>query len=237
MKFLKRINAISIDIETMNLDADEISLESKFLKGHPNTKDADKIKAQIQKKKEDLKIKGAVKDSCKISCIGLHMHGQAPVVIHTIGEQYNLLEDYGIESYFVASEQEMLEEFRAIMDNICDDETEIVVAGKYFDIPKLRLAAVRNGVKSPKSIIPMAGNRIYDVLYVGGKYFLVGNKRHNDLGLDELCERLGVETGGKVICGSEVPRMIEDGECKEVVIYNALDAVKNTECYRKMTCQ
>lgn len=237
MEMFKRINAISIDIETMNLKDKEIELESQFLKAHPNTKDPDKIKAQLAAKKEGLKVKGALQDSSEIACIGLHMHGQPPVVIHTIGKQYSLLEEYGIESYHVETEKQMMQEFQSLMNNVCDDDTELVIAGKYFDAPKLRLAAVRNQVKLPCALIPMAPNRIYDILYMGGKYFLVGNKRQHDLGLDELCKRLGVDTGGKVISGSEVPGMIENGEEKEVVVYCALDTVKNTECYRIMKCE
>lgn len=237
MELFKRINAVSIDIETMNLDANEIELESRFLKAHPSTKDPDKIKAQIKAKKEQLKTKGALKDSAQIACIGLHMHGQPPVVIHSVGSKYDLVDEFGIETSFVNSEKEMMHEFTAIMNSICDNETEIVVAGKYFDIPKIRLAAVRNGVALPGFLLPLTSNPIYDVLYIGGKYFLVGNKRQHDIGLDELCKRLGIDTGGKVIAGAEVPGMIERGEYKEVIIYCAMDAVKNTECYRKMTCQ
>lgn len=237
MELFKRINAVSIDIETMSLTDEQLEFESMFLKGHPSTKDEEKIKSQIEIKREELSIKGALKDSSSIACIALHMNGQPPVVIHSIGNNFNLVDEFGIETSFVSSEKEMIEEFSAIMNSICDSETEIVVAGKYFDIPKIRLAAVRNGVAIPDSLLPLASNPIYDILYIGGKYFLTGNKRHHDLGLDELCERLGVGTGGKTIKGIEIPGMIERDECKEVVIYNALDAVKNTECYRKMTCQ
>lgn len=224
---------VSIDIETGNLSPDQVEFETQFLKHHPSTKDPDKQAAQVEKKASFLLDRGALTNSAPILSVALNWGG-TPAVLHNFPYDGKLSE-YGLLAYKFNSESDMLEGFREFMDNICSEETVIVVAGEHFDLPKLRLAMARNRIKIPESISPGSPNKIYDVLYVGGKYFLLGNKRHHDLGLDELCLRLGVKTGGKVISGSEVPNMADAGQYEEILVYNGLDAIKNTECWKVMT--
>lgn len=233
--FLKKYPFFSIDIETRNLSAKAIEFEKQFLKPHPSTKDEDKKMKQLEEKARKLKEKGAVTDSCEIASIGIHVQGEMPIVIHTFDFHEDLKADYGMEHYPCVGEKEMLRIFYELMSSACDETTELVVAGRDFDFPKIRTRNVVNGVPIPEPLVPGAQNPNYDVLFMGAKYFLV-NKRFS-VSLDELSQRLGVDTGEKAISGAEVPGMIERGEFKEVIIYNGLDAVKNTECYMKMTCR
>ncbi len=234
--FFKKVPFISIDIETKNLTEKEIEFESQFLKPHPSTKDPKKIKAQLEEKKANLHSKGALTNTCEIASIAIHSIGASPVVIHTMDYQKEL-EEYNIVSIPEKTEAEMLNSFAQIFNDDCDEETVIVVAGKYFDLPKIRYACLKNRVPMAEAVKPGAPNQIYDVLFMGGKYFMVGGGSSYSLSLDELCGRLGLDSGMKVISGKEVPGMIERGEFEEVIVYNALDAVKNSEAYLLMTGQ
>lgn len=234
--FFKKVPFISIDIETKNLTKKEIEFESQFLKAHPSTKDPEKIAAQIATKTKALSTKGALTNTCEIASIAIHSAGTGPLVIHATGFDGDL-DDYNVKAFSFLTEAEMLAEFTEIFNVSCDEETVIVVAGKYFDLPKIRYACLKNRVPMAEAVKPGAPNQIYDVLFMGGKYFMVGGGSSYSLSLDELSERLGLNSGGKVISGKEVPGMIERGEFEEVIVYNALDAVKNSEAYLLMTGQ
>jgi hypothetical protein len=228
----KMMSHISIDIETKNLTNEQVDFESKFLKAHPSTKDEAKKQAQIETKKRELSTRGALTNSCEIASIAIHSDRGRAVVFHTLDEVD--LTDYNMNGCKYDTEREMLSAFSSLLDECCDDETEIVVAnGKGFDFPKIRLACVRNRVQLPEVLMPGAVNKIYDVTYIACKYFFVGNQMF--MSLDELCTRLGVRTGEKAVSGAEVPAMIERGEHTEVLVYNGLDAIKTTECYLLMT--
>jgi len=229
----KIYRTFSIDIETMDLDERDIEFEAKFLKAHPNTKDPEKIEKQLEEKAKKLETKGALTDTCKIASIGIHVPGELPIVLHTFKFEEDLTATYSIDNMACSSEKDMLLTFYQIMSISCDEETEIIVAGRDFDLPKIRLACVRNRVQIPPAIFPGAGNRVYDVLFHGAKYFLAGSRF--SVSLDELSQRLGVDTGDKAISGAEVPKMIREEEFEQVIIYNGLDAYKNTECYNMMT--
>jgi len=227
---LKKKTFISIDIETKNLSEDDLEMEQGLVKAATNIKDPAKIKANVEKKRTALVSRGALTNSCEIGSIGIHANGETPLVLHTFDFSSDI---EGIEHEYFSSEQEMLKGFNMFMDDVCTDETVLVVAGRDFDFPKLRLRSVMNNVPMANAMRPGAENTIYDVLFMATKYFMIGNKF--SISLDELCLRLGINSGGKAISGKEVPGMIERGEFEEVILYNAMDAVKNSECYIKMT--
>ena len=231
--FQRAFPYLSIDIETRNLTADEVEFEGQFVKAHPGTKDKEKIEAQIEKKKQNLLEKGALTNTCEIASIAIHVPGEMPIVIHTFDFNEDLTEEFFIDHMPCTNEKEMMNTFFEIVSSACDDETELVVANRDFDFPKLRMKALVNRVPIPQPFMPGAHNRIYDVLFMASKYFMIGGQYN--ISLDELCKRLGVGTGEKAIPGSEVPGMVERGEYKEVIVYNGLDALKNSECYELMT--
>lgn len=231
--FYKVYPYLSIDIETRNLTEEQIEFEAQFLKASANTKDPVKIEKQIADKKEKLKTHGALTDSCNIASIGIHVPGEVPIVIHTFDYEEDLSEEFHVEHLPCKDEKEMMHTFYELVSSACDEETVLVVANRDFDFPRLRLKCIQNRVPIPGPLVPGAGNQTYDVTFMATRYFMKGKKF--SVSLDELCQRLGVATGEKAISGAEVPGMVDRGEFKEVIIYNGLDAVKNSECYEMMT--
>lgn len=229
----KKYDFVSIDIETMNLTEDQILFESGFLSGRKGTKDPEKIKQQIENKINGLKEKGAVKNSSNIASIGIHTDNSRPVVIH----QFPFTDDLdSVDHVPCCNEREMLLSLTNLLNSCCDDETEIVVAGKKFDLPKIMLASIRNRVNYPECFTP-GRNKIYDLLYFGGKYFMVDNQAQYTVSVGELLKRFGFDREGKIVGGSEIPTMIENEQYKEVIIYNGLDVIDNTLLYKAMTNQ
>lgn len=226
---------IAIDIETRNLTNEQIEIATQFVKHHPSTKDEAKKAAQIEAKKAALVEKGALNDASEIACIGMwDSSEQSPVVLHTFGYNKQI---QGIAHSSYSTEKEMLSAFCEMMNDFCDEKTEVVVANAGFDLPRLRYAsAIRNSTAYPDIIRPRGINPIFDVLHMAGKYFLVGNGAEFSLSLDDLARHLGI-ISGKVVSGKEVPNMIDAGKFEEVITYNAIDAVVTGKAYLSMTCQ
>lgn len=230
---LKRYPFIALDIETRNLTAAQADFAAQFLKHHPSTKDEVKRAAQIEAKKAALSERGALNDASEIACIGLWSASEpAPIVLHTFPFDHEI---DSIAHAQYATEKAMLEAFAEMMNDACDEGTEVVVANAGFDLPRLRYAAaIRNRVAIPEIIKPRSVNPIYDVLHMAGKYFLVGNGAEFGLSLDDLAKHCRIVTG-KVVSGAEVPGMIEREEYEEVITYNAVDALVTGKAYQILT--
>lgn len=231
IEMFKKSLWVSIDIETRSLNEEQIEFEAQFLKAHPNTKDPAKIKDQIEKKKENLLTKGACTNSAEIACIGVHTPDEAPIVLHTFDFSREL---YTVDHVSYKTTSEMLEAFSALLDELCDQETVLVVAGKKFDLPKIRLEMAKLDLKMPETLLPWSNNPVFDVLFYGGKYFMVEGDAQHNVGVDELLKRFGIRKKGKQVTGAEIPGMIERGEYEEVILYNADDALSNSLLYQKM---
>lgn len=227
----KRAEFVSIDIETKNLTLDQIEFEGGLLKPNPSTKDEEKKKQQIEVKKARLVEKGACTNSAEIACVGICFQDKEPFVIHTFPGQYKI---DGVIDERCSSTRSMLEYVTSILNAVCDIDTTIIVAGSGFDLPKLRLACVTNRCIMPEILLPDSPNPIYDVLYYGGKYFMVGQGKQYNISLDELLIRLGLLKDKKVVSGREIPKMIEEERFEEVVMYNGNDALMNVEAYLMM---
>jgi len=222
---------IAIDIETMNLNKDQIEFESQFIKHHPNTKDEAKRAMQIQAKKNDLIKKGALTNSALIGCIGIWSQGMNPLVLHIFDFAGEL---EGIDHAKYEDEATMLDEFSNVINEGCDEQTVIVVANAFFDLPKLRYAAaIRNKVAIPNAIKPYSPNPVYDVLHVAGKHFMCSSSAEYNLSLDDLAKHFGF--GEKAVSGKDIPDMISRGEYKEAITYNAIDALLTGRIYQGLT--
>lgn len=229
---MKKFPFVPVDIETRNLTPNQFEQASLFVKPHPSTKDEAKKAAQIEAKKAALVDKGALNDASEIACIGFLASEVSPIVMHTFPFDKQI---EGVLHVQYNTEKDMLEAFSEMMNDSCDEQTEVVVANAGFDLPRLRYAAaIRNQVAIPEIIKPRSVNPIYDVLYMAGKYFLVGNGAEFTLSLDDLAKHCKIITG-KVVSGKEIPHLIDRGEYETVITYNAIDALVTGEIYKMMT--
>lgn len=225
---------VVIDVETRNLTPDMIEFESKFLKHHPGTKDAGKQEEQISKKKKALETRGALADSAEMAVIGFYIQGMQPILLHTLDFTGQI---DGVECQKFTSIYDLLPVFAEYLDVFCDETTEIVVANAGFDLPKLRFAFAKNRVKMPKILSPKSTNSVFDVLRVFGRYFMVSSVAEYNVGLDEVTTRLCIEGGSKIMTGADVPRMIDEGNHEEVLVYNSIDVMKTLQSYLVLSGQ
>jgi len=225
---------IVIDIETCNLTEEQIEFEKQFIKHHPNTKDPDKQMAQVEKKADALLQRGALTNSADIFCVGFSVGSEESVVV--LNSRQVEFQDGNVLAIGFPDSTAMLRQLAAFLDDFCGDGTEIVVAGREFDLPKIRFAMVKAGISLPQVLKPGSPNQVFDVLYIGGKYFMMGAGAEYSLNLGDLCRWFSIDEG-KIISGAEVPDMIDRGEHKEVIVYNACDVLKTRRLYEKFTGQ
>jgi len=230
---LRKLPYIVIDIETRNLSQTGRELASSLVKPHPSTKDEAKRAAQVQAKVSSLEEKGALSDIAEIACIGIYSDSITPTVLHTFDFEGAI---EGVDHGKYADEKTMLSDFCGIINEGCDENTEIVVANAGFDLPKIRYAAaIRNKTKIPDILMPRSSNSVFDILHIAGKYFLVNKSDKYSLSLDDLAKHLGYE--GKRASGAEVPNLIDSGEFETVITYNVVDLLLTNMAYKVMSCR
>ncbi len=224
---------VTIDIETLNLSDDELELEFNLVKPNANIKDPQKKEKNINDKKRKIREKSALQDHAKLGCIGCKA-GQTVYCFTSFGKmdkkEIEALEHAGILVQQHEAEKDMLQAFNGWIDSETNEETEVVTFNGYgFDLPKIRLASARNSVQIPEVLLP--GQPGKDLMFYYSKYFSTGKSPF--VSLSEVCIRLGI-CKGKIGSGKLFPRMIEDCEYIEAIIYNALDCILTDKVYRRL---
>lgn len=231
---------ICLDIETCAADAESIEQEIALWKAPSNWK-AETVEAKREEYVAKVAERSALLDSAPVASIALcDDHGGA-VVFHWLLPESGEAEE-GYFSKRLADEREMLLAFRDWANASTDESTVIVGFNLKFDLPHLRIAYTRHGIKLPRLLAPRQGNQISDVMYLFTKYFT--SKDLAFIGLDEVAKRLGIAPEGKQLDGADVPVYIERGFAendpmphRDVITYNAIDTLLTMRAFLVMTGQ
>lgn len=132
------------------------------------------------------------------------------------------------------SQHEFLAATAAALDRLAGPDT--VLAGHHvlgFDLPRLRLALVRERISLPTCLVP-GEQPVYDTM----RRYWSGFATRGDslmISLVELADRLGVQSCKDLADGSDVQGMYERGEWETICTYCLLDVETEAECFRRMT--
>ena len=234
---------VCIDIETCNASPEAIELELSLWKAPGNWK-PETVEAKRVERAETIREKSALLDSAPIATIGICNESGESVVFHWLlldsGERE--IGDSGYFSNRSVDEKEMLIEFRKWAERFTDDTTVIVGFNLGFDLPHLRVAFTRHGLRIPRLLTPRAGNPIADVMQIYTKYFT--SKSDLFISLGEVSKRLGIDQDGKQVDGAMVPVMVDNGFAdndpaphEEIIVYNAIDTLLTMRAFLIMTGQ
>lgn len=183
-----------------------------------------RIKEAHAKKLEKLSLLNAA----PIICVSL----RTPSSIHCYHWMDKVSE--AVTSHTRAADQtEMLVLLRDYLDEWIGPDTTLVghnIAN--FDLPKLRWAYARYGVRMP-AILAAAHPQIYDTMQVYTKRFAVGSG--SMVGLDALLEEFQVESHKGMISGADVQQLYDEGHHDTIVQYALLDVLAESELYLRMT--
>jgi hypothetical protein len=233
---------ICIDIETCNADQAAIDQELALWKAPGNWK-PETVEAKREEQAVKIREKSALLDSAPVATIGIcDDHGDAVVFHWLLINTGDRPEGYRSEQ--ASNEREMLIAFRAWANTCTDEQTTIVGFNLGFDLPHLRIAYTRHGLKLPRLLAPRSGNPVADVMYLFTKYFT--SRDAVFIGLDEVVKRLGIAPEGKQLSGADVPVYVtqgfESGDIdnelhRDVITYNAIDVLVTMRAFLICTGQ
>jgi hypothetical protein len=233
---LLKLPAVCIDIETCNASENAINQELELWKPPSNWK-PETVEKNRAEQAEKIREKSALLDSAPIASIAICDNNGGVAVFHCLLLEMGQQEE-GYYSHRSEGEREMLIAFREWANTCTDENTVIVGFNLGFDLPHLRIAYTRHGLKLPKLLIPHSGNRITDVMYLFSKYFT--SKDLPFISLDEVAKRLGIASDGKQLHGADVPVYVASGEPEKhrsVITYNAIDTLLTMRAFLICTGQ
>ena len=238
---IEPLRYISIDIETCNASEDTIAQELELWKPPSNWK-PETIEKNRAEQAVKIREKSALLDSAPVATIGIADDSGEVVVFHWLLLESGMLD--GFLSVQTENERDMLIKFREWANDCTNESTTIVGFNLGFDLPHLRIAYTRHGLKLPAlALVPRSGNQIADVMYLFTKYFTT--KDVPFIGLGEVSKRLGIAQEGKQLDGADVPVYIaqgfKDGENNklhcDVITYNAIDVLLTMRTFMICTGQ
>jgi hypothetical protein len=134
----------------------------------------------------------------------------------------------------------MLTGFGAWLDSIITDETYTVFVGhniRGFDLPKLRNAYIRNGLKLPASLRPSFGDeqsiQTVDTMHLF-KAFSMEHRNDMYVSLDTVAESFGISGIKNQVSGADVPKLHRQKKFETILTYCALDTTVTTQIFKLM---
>lgn len=229
---------IVLDCETG--DAPESAVEAAIdaWKAPSNWK-AETVEKKRQEHAEKARDKAALLDASPILCMGLMSNRWRIMLNGMNGERPEIP---GWDVWPTQSERGLLLALRALFN----DRTAIatILGGhnvRGFDLPKLRGAFVRNGLRLPEILRPaMRGDEACEVIDTASliKAFSMELRDEFCPSLDEVCRVLGIPLPKTTISGADVPRLHrEGGHTAEILTYCAIDCEATTRAFLLLTGQ
>lgn len=232
---MQLFNWLTLDIETIGGRPEDAERDMRMNWAPNPTWKPDTIGKRylemLEKKRERL----ALIDGSRVVSVALRSNPEAAQtrVLHCLYvHDANAVGGALIEGF--ATEREMLAALRALLGAHVGDQTTLVghnIAD--FDLPKLRMAYLRNGLALPACL---AGDQdIFDTMRVWGRKFSA--TRDPFVSLADVFEILGVESHKDLVDGSQVDQLYAEGKHDLLIKYNLLDVLAEDELFRRMTGQ
>lgn len=127
----------------------------------------------------------------------------------------------------------MLLALRCLLDAMMEPEAPLVGHNiRGFDLPRLRLAYLRNGLRLPVCLAQQ-NQATFDTMLEYGRRF--GGGRDAFVSLDDVLEAFGLESHKGLIDGKDVPTLHAAGQAATIVRYAMLDVLAEAEVFERMT--
>lgn len=228
-----RYEHLAIDIETANGRPEDAERELRMKwKPAPNWKD-ETVGARYRAAQEKAQERRALCDSSPIVIVSISTPTELRVLHHLEARDPETVEGALVEGF--ADERQVLVALRSLLEARCDEST--ILTGfniKGFDLPKLRFAYLRNGLRLP---IPLAAENqtVVDTMRLYASRFSLSDSPY--IALADVLEALGMPGYKSLIDGSMVPELVEAGKVEELIRYALLDAVAEADLFLRLTGQ
>jgi hypothetical protein len=235
-----------MDVETTNPAADVMArLEEEFLaEWEPagNLKDPEKIEAKRHADIEKFRERAALLDAAPVVMVGL-MFEDATFLLHGLKTARatwfgNRKNNVTLEGFH--GEKALMEAVSLVLNEKTSPGWMGVGHNCYgFDLRRIRLACVRNGLKLPEALRVVLNEeedrrRFLDTMQHFCKYF--GRNGEIMISQDKMLVRLGIESLlNGVATGADVPGLLASGKINEVATKLLADLVGVRDAFLKMT--
>lgn len=235
-----------MDVETMNPPADVMTrLEEEFLREWEpggNLKDPEKIEAKRRGDLEKFRERAALLDVAPVAMVGVMLeeetfllHGLKTAKAKWFGDRKNNVTLEGFRG-----EKALMEAVSVVLNEKTSPGSLGVGHNCFgFDLPRLRLACVRNGLKLPEALRVVLNEdedrrRFCDTMRHFCKYF--GRNGEIMVSQEKMLARLGIESLLKGVAGgADVPALLAAGKIREVATKLLADLVGTRDAFLKMS--
>ena len=238
---------ICFDIETGNADDEGIELSARFTKAASNIKNPKTAEKNLAEKRAKLEVKAALLDAAPIACVAFVTEAQSAVFYHQGWpwakgmKPLKSIKGCDAPLFCLKDERDMLVGIREWLDKRGQPVSVLIGHNvERFDLPKLRIAYVRNHLRLPLVLQPEArdvGVEVYDTQKKFLRFFTTEKHDQPFISLEEMEARLGLPSYKDRVSGAEVPGMVAAGKVREVLTYMWLDALSTYAGFRAMTGQ
>lgn len=237
---LNPADVITLDGETY--DSDEQAIKHEISKWEPpsNIKDEAKIEERRTEAMQKIREKSALLDASPFACFGIKTNKILKVFNGLDNKPYKLSEG---EVVSCGNEAKMLYAVREELNKISSEQT--VLCGfniKGFDLPKFRIACARNRIKLPEVMKPRAypdevRQPVVDLMEMYLWNYTSQDRREKMISLKEVSYRLGLPNYKEIIDGSQVPKLVAQGENRKVFNYNSVDLMAEDKIFYLLTSE
>ncbi len=218
-------NVITLDAETCHVDEKTLTNEIERWRPPSNAKDEEKSR---EKYAEKIRDKDALLDSSPIGCVAIKTSRVLRVFNGVDNKPYKLSRG---EVISCGTEAKMLFALRTHLNELSTEETVLNgfnILG--FDLPKLRIAYIRNRLSLPDILKPRVHpddkkQPVIDLMQLFLKYFTSDQRGKPMISLREVAYRFGLPSYKELIDGAMIPDLFAKGEIKKVLNYNSVDVI------------
>lgn len=233
------MNWICLDCETADAPPEAIEVAIQAWKPPSNWKPETK-ETKRQEAAERFRKNAALLDASPILCVGVMTSRGDQILFSGMPEPVGDISGWQVLN--AGSEPLMLLALREWLNTAPFTEEPVLVGAnlKGFDLCKLRLAFLRNGLKLPELFRPrLEGEppiRLVDVTSLV-KVFSTQYRDDFMISLDRTASILGIERPKQIINGADIPVLYQQGKYTEVATYCCIDVLTTARAFLLMTGQ
>lgn len=226
---------VVIDLETGDAPADAIAAVIARWKPPSNWK-PETIETKRKEFAESVIKKAALLDASPILCVALQTD-RARLILNGMAESAPTIDGWPVVP--CVNEKGLLITLRAWLDASTTPETLIVGHNiRNFDLPKLRHAYVRHGLRLPAILKPRIRDEATAETVDTATLFKAFSMEHRDdfcASLDTIAASFGIPRPKQHMSGADCPRLFQEGQIATVLTYCAVDVATTTRAYQLMT--
>lgn len=226
---------VCIDLET-SAAPDDVIAEAVAAWKAPSSWKPETVESKRAEAEARIRDRSALLDQAPIICAAVQTDRER-LVLNGMSTSAHTVEEW--TTLPCENERGLLATLRVWLDHNTGPDTIIVghnVSG--FDLPKLRGAYLRAGLRLPKILRvdqpPELRPRVFDTMSQF-RYFSPEYRDERYVSLEVVARYLGIPKPKTHVVGSDVPRLHADGQHAVICTYCALDTAITARAYLLMT--